>query len=203
MEQKLVLLQSCWAVLIILVQLFIFLKFFFNGIIVCCLCFVLCKAQEVWQCKYRMNQMPLHWNKLQLPPAGWAHIFIYVYLSLSLSKTLSFPFLVTAWNTSFTAETHLLQLMYFSSFRLPYYPDHSTCICLVKEYNIRRVCLFLCQHQYGITVDWFYIALFSALEQTHCACMWFYMSKWLSIARFDWTSTKAVYLKRFSHYYSL
>ena len=25
-------------------------------------------------------------------------------------------------------------------------------------------------------VDCFYIALFSALEQTHCACIWFYMS---------------------------
>ena len=28
-----------------------------------------------------------------------------------------------------------------------------------------------------IIIDRFYIALFSALEQTHCARMWFYMSK--------------------------
>ena len=27
-----------------------------------------------------------------------------------------------------------------------------------------------------IIIDRFYIALFSVLEQTHCACMWFYMS---------------------------
>ena len=27
-----------------------------------------------------------------------------------------------------------------------------------------------------VTVDRFYTALFSALEQTHCARMWFYMS---------------------------
>ena len=28
-----------------------------------------------------------------------------------------------------------------------------------------------------IIIDRFYTALFSALEQTHCACMWFYMSE--------------------------
>ena len=28
-----------------------------------------------------------------------------------------------------------------------------------------------------IIIDRFYIALFSALKQTHCACMWFYMSE--------------------------
>ena len=28
-----------------------------------------------------------------------------------------------------------------------------------------------------IIIDRFYIALFSALEQTHCARMWFYMSE--------------------------
>ena len=28
-----------------------------------------------------------------------------------------------------------------------------------------------------VIIDHFYIALFSALKQTHCACMWFYMSK--------------------------
>ena len=28
-----------------------------------------------------------------------------------------------------------------------------------------------------IIIDSFYIALFSALEQTHCARMWFYMSE--------------------------
>ena len=36
--------------------------------------------------------------------------------------------------------------------------------------------------------DCFYIALFSALEQTHCARMWFYMSDLLFITRF-WIST--------------
>ena len=41
----------------------------------------------------------------------------------------------------------------------------------------------------------FYTALFSALEQTHCARMWFYMSDLLFIARF-WISTKVVYLQR-------
>ena len=35
-----------------------------------------------------------------------------------------------------------------------------------------------------IIVDRFYIALFSALEQTQCARMWFHMSDWLFIARF-------------------
>ena len=41
----------------------------------------------------------------------------------------------------------------------------------------------------------FYTALFSALEQTHCARMWFYMSDLLFIARF-WISTEVVYLQR-------
>ena len=31
--------------------------------------------------------------------------------------------------------------------------------------------------RFYIAIDRFYIALFSALEQTHCACMWFYMSE--------------------------
>ena len=35
-----------------------------------------------------------------------------------------------------------------------------------------------------IIIDRFYIALFSALEQTHCARMWFCMSEQLLIARF-------------------
>jgi len=39
------------------------------------------------------------------------------------------------------------------------------------------------------------MALFSALEQTHCARMWFYMTEQLFIARF-WKSTEAVYLQR-------
>ena len=43
--------------------------------------------------------------------------------------------------------------------------------------------------------DRFYIVLFSALEQTHCTRMWFYMSDQLFIARF-WISTKVVYLQR-------
>ena len=38
-------------------------------------------------------------------------------------------------------------------------------------------------------------ALFLALEQTHCARMWFYMSEKLFIARF-WISTEVVYLQR-------
>ena len=45
-----------------------------------------------------------------------------------------------------------------------------------------------------ITIDCFYIVLFSALEQTHCTCMWFYMSEQLFIVHF-WISTKVVYLK--------
>ena len=43
--------------------------------------------------------------------------------------------------------------------------------------------------------DCFYIALFSALEQTHCARMWFYMSDYLFIAPFS-ISTEVVYLQR-------
>ena len=39
-----------------------------------------------------------------------------------------------------------------------------------------------------------YIALFSALEQTQWARMWFYMSEYLFIARF-WRSTEVVYLQ--------
>ena len=46
-----------------------------------------------------------------------------------------------------------------------------------------------------IIVDRFYIALFSALEQTHCAHMWFYMSEWLFIVHF-WIFTEMVYLQR-------
>ena len=40
-------------------------------------------------------------------------------------------------------------------------------------------------------VDHSYIALFSALEQTHCTCMWFYMSAQLFIVCF-WIFTKAL-----------
>ena len=40
-------------------------------------------------------------------------------------------------------------------------------------------------------VDHFYIALFSTLEQTHCARMWFYMSEQLFIAHF-WISTEVL-----------
>ena len=46
-----------------------------------------------------------------------------------------------------------------------------------------------------IIIDRFYIALFSALEQTHCARKWFYMSEQLFIARFC-LSTEVVYLQR-------
>ena len=52
--------------------------------------------------------------------------------------------------------------------------------------------LLVCLYYY---IDRFYIALFSALEQTHCARMWFYMSDKLFIARF-WISTEVVYLQR-------
>ena len=45
-----------------------------------------------------------------------------------------------------------------------------------------------------ITINRFYVVLFSALEQTHCACMWFYMSEQLFIVRF-WISTDVVYLQ--------
>ena len=41
---------------------------------------------------------------------------------------------------------------------------------------------------------WFYIALFYALEQTHCARMWFIMSDELFIMRF-WIFTEVVYLR--------
>ena len=44
-------------------------------------------------------------------------------------------------------------------------------------------------------IDRFYIALFSALEQTHCARMWFYLSEQLFIEHF-WISTGVVYLQR-------
>ena len=48
-----------------------------------------------------------------------------------------------------------------------------------------------------IIIDRFYTALFSALEQTHCARMWFYMSEQLFIARFFfWLSTEVAYLQR-------
>ena len=32
--------------------------------------------------------------------------------------------------------------------------------------------------------DHLYSAILCSLEQTHCACMWFYMSDWLFIAHF-------------------
>ena len=54
-----------------------------------------------------------------------------------------------------------------------------------------------------VVVDCFYIALLSALAQTHCARMRFYMSEQLSIARFCvcffvvvFLSTEVVYLHR-------
>ena len=34
-----------------------------------------------------------------------------------------------------------------------------------------------------LLIDRFYIALFSAVEQSHCARMWFYMNEQLFIAR--------------------
>ena len=43
-----------------------------------------------------------------------------------------------------------------------------------------------------IIIDRFYIALFSALGQTHCARMRFYMSEWLFIARFLNISTEDI-----------
>ena len=48
---------------------------------------------------------------------------------------------------------------------------------------------------YVVVGDCFYRLLFSTLEQTHWAHMWFYMSEWLFIVRF-WISTKVVYLQR-------
>ena len=48
-----------------------------------------------------------------------------------------------------------------------------------------------------VVVDRFYIVLFSAFEQTHCARMWFYMSDQLFMARFSLKiSTEVVYLQR-------
>ena len=48
--------------------------------------------------------------------------------------------------------------------------------------------------------DRLYSAILRSLEQTHCACMWFYMSDWLFIARFCFfvclISTEVVYLQR-------
>ena len=69
---------------------------------------------------------------------------------------------------------------------------------LAKQSNIRCVK----EHPVRITftsfrryIDRLYIALFSALEQTHCARMWFYISEQLFIARF-WISTEVMYLQR-------
>ena len=45
----------------------------------------------------------------------------------------------------------------------------------------------------ALFINCFYIALFSTLKQTHCACKWFHMSDQLFIACF-WISTIVVYL---------
>ena len=45
-----------------------------------------------------------------------------------------------------------------------------------------------------VVVDCFYIALFSALEQTHCTHMWFWISDYLLIACFR-ISTEVVYVQ--------
>ena len=45
-----------------------------------------------------------------------------------------------------------------------------------------------------VVVGHFHIAQFSALEQTHCAHMWFHMSEQLFIAHF-WIFTKVVHLR--------
>ena len=47
----------------------------------------------------------------------------------------------------------------------------------------------------NVVVDHFYIVLFSALKQIHCARMWFYMSELLFIAYF-WISTEVVYVDK-------
>ena len=48
----------------------------------------------------------------------------------------------------------------------------------------------------AVIVDRFYIVLFSALEQTHCACTWFYMI-WITsfLYSFFLISTKVLYLQ--------
>ena len=59
-----------------------------------------------------------------------------------------------------------------------------------------RASLFAFLHViWWLIVDRFYIALFSALQQTHCARMWFYTSEYPFTARF-WISTRVVYLER-------
>ena len=49
--------------------------------------------------------------------------------------------------------------------------------------------------QLVVAVDHFYVALFSALKQTHYALMWVYASDQLFVAHF-WPSTQVVYLQR-------
>ena len=50
------------------------------------------------------------------------------------------------------------------------------------------------QREKGVVVDRFYVALFSALKQAHCACVWFYLSKQLFIVCF-WIFTEVVCLQ--------
>ena len=52
----------------------------------------------------------------------------------------------------------------------------------------------LCMLSVKENVFWLFLSLFSALEYTHCARMWLYMSESLFIVRF-WISTKVVYLQ--------
>ena len=63
------------------------------------------------------------------------------------------------------------------------------------QFTCVGVCVCLLGVGWGGGVDRFYIVLFSTLKQTHCACMWFYISDSLFIACF-WISTKVVYLQR-------
>ena len=59
------------------------------------------------------------------------------------------------------------------------------CVCVCAR---ARVCVCVCVCVYNgvcvVVVDRFYIALFSALEQTHCARMSFCMSEQVFIVRF-------------------
>ena len=57
--------------------------------------------------------------------------------------------------------------------------DMRVCVCVCVCVCVMHVCVCMCVHV-GVdvcackcvhTVDCFYIALFSTLEQTHCACM--------------------------------
>ena len=68
--------------------------------------------------------------------------------------------------------------------RQPFLPERfctAVFICGMLDWKIEWHDLLCgCNVQIWCNVDRFYIALFSALEQTCCACVWFYMYEWLA-----------------------